>query len=198
MYVFSLADICRAKTIPVEIKDDNGNLEGVVYLKEPSAIEGVKLQESLNAEIPWHKIVLDILALTLSDENGNALVNSPADRNKLESLPPRMLVTLREPCLAMLSLSWSTKEEKAKDEIAGGEDDIDVTLANLEDQVAKTYVNPVAVGADDQVSPDSLIAVPIEGNENLHLDQDLSDSSVAATDPTNPFVVTAEEPSLRG
>jgi len=199
-HVFSLTDICRAKTIPVEIKDDSGNVEGVVYLKEPSAIEGVKLQESITAEVPWHVLVMNILALTLSDANGNALVTNPAERKQLEAMPPRMLVLLRDPCLAMLSMSWST----TKEDIATDAEDIDVTLANLDDQVAATHrpadITLQAVEVSNE--SESVIggsAIPIEGNEHLQLDKDTeAGDSTTAVDPTNPFVATVEVPSFRG
>lgn len=203
MYTFSLDDICRAKTIPVEIKDGKGNIEGVVYLKEPSAIAGVKLQESITTEVPWHVLVLDILALTLSDVDGNPLVNSPADRKKLESMPPRILVTLRDPCLAMLKMSWSTDESDKRTTVANDAgEDIDQTLSSLDDQVAKIYSphdddkphddNKNEGGVAETV--ESVIAIPIDGNENLHLDQDLA-TDISGADPTNPFVETAEVPN---
>jgi hypothetical protein len=193
MYTFTLADICQAKTISVEIKDDSGNVEGVVYLKEPSAVEGAKLQESITKDTPWHELVMNILALTLSDESGNQLVTTPADRKKLESMPPRMLVALRDPCLEMLSMSWSTKDTD-KQEITGGGENIDTTLVNLDDQIAKTY-DPAIEDRSAVVA----VAVPIEGNENLHLDQDPGvDSSSSAVDPVNPFVGPVEVPSSHG
>lgn len=208
MHTFSLDDICRAKTIPVEIKDDKGDVEGVVYLKEPSAIAGVKLQESITTEIPWHVLVLDILALTLSDADGNSLVNSTADRKKLESMPPRILVTLRDPCLAMLKMSWSTGEEKSGEKAVGAADgeDIDQTLANLDDQVAKVYAPGGEAGNNDGELMDAKLtasiadfadglAIPIDGNENLHLDQDPGSTADSGADPTNPFVETAEVPN---
>lgn len=194
MYTFSLDDICRAKVVPVEIKDDADNVEGVVYLREPSAVEGAKLQESITTELPWHTLVMGILALTLSDDKGNLLVNSPADRKKLESMPPRMLIALRDPCLEMLSMSWSAKNKK---EIATDSEDIDTTLANLDDQVAAAYRGEHR-GEPELSSDDTGVestAVPIEGNENLHLDQDPSENNNTQVDPSNPFVVTVEVPS---
>jgi len=188
MRTFTLADICRAKTIPVEIKDDSGNVEGIVYLKEPSAVEGAKLQESIATDRPWYEVVMGILALTLSDENGNLLATSPADRKNLESMPPRMLIALRDPCLEMLSLSWSSKDV-AKKEVIDIED-VDATLANLDDQIASTYS---AESMGDEA--ESQVAIPIDGNENLHLDQGpgTADTPTALTaDPTNPFVETPE------
>lgn len=190
MFTFSLDDICRAKTISVEIKDDTGNIEGVVYLKEPSAVAGAKLQESISAETPWHELVMNVLALTLSDENGNQLVTTPADRKKLESMPPRMLIALRDPCLEMLNMSWSTGKEDTK--IPVDSEDIDQTLARLDDQVAQTY--NLNDGLEEPTPEELAAAIPIEGNEHLHLDKDPTDSATSA-DPTNPFVETAQVPT---
>lgn len=190
MFTFSLDDICRAKTIPVEIKDDTGNVEGIVYLKEPSAVAGAKLQESISAETPWHELVMNVLALTLSDEKGNQLVTTPADRKKLEAMPPRMLVALRNPCLEMLNMSWSTGKEDTK--IPVDSEDIDQTLAHLDDQVAQTY--NLNDGLEEPTPEELAVEVPIEGNENLHLDQDPSEAA-AQGDPTSPFVETAQVPT---
>lgn len=197
IHAFSLADICRAKTIPIEIRDDQGNVEGIVYLKEPGSVEGLKLQEKLNSDMPWYETVLNILALVLSDADGNPLIKSAADREKLNSIPPRMMMVLRDPCLEMLGMSFQTKEESKK-EIATDGEDIDQTLAKLDDQVAATYrageleLSSV-VNAAGSVDEGCGVAIPIPGNENLHLDQDPGTVDTS-TDPANPFVETAGEP----
>ena len=199
LHVFSLTDICRAKTIPVEIKDNDGNVDGVVYLKEPSALAALKLREKLisKSSTDGGEVVLppdntqfmyDVLALTLSDESGRSLVNSPADQEKLKEMPMRVLFAVQDPAMKMI-LGGAEK----KVEVSGDGEDIDQTLANLDDQVAKTYSPHNNDEEDATTAAAPVIAIPVDGNENLHLDQDPADSSMA--DPANPFVEPTEVPN---
>lgn len=196
MFTFSLDDICRAKTIPVEIKDIEGNVEGVVYLKEPDAPATMKLREKLNKQTDsseassQEEFIFDVLTLTLSNADGSSLVNTSVDREKLKTMPVRVLFALQDTAMKMV-LGGSRQEVRVDSE------DIDTTLANLDDQVAATY--SATYRGEPELSAagaESVVGVPIEGNENLHLDQDPGDSSSTTADPTNPFEVPAEVPSL--
>jgi len=195
MRTLTLADIVKPKLKAVEIKNGNGDVEGVTYLREMGAKAGALLQDRLKDK-PWYEQAFTILADCLCDEKGRKIVQTDEDLALLEEMPPSVIAILQQAALDLASAGFSVMAQTGKDK----SDDIDHTLAKLDDQVARTYApgepEPELSNAGDATGVDDepVVTVPIDGNENLHLDQD-SDNPTPEADSNNPFVATAPPPS---